>query len=50
MDKDTLDYIISLMDKQDKRISDLAEKVDELSIKVYSLSEEFEKLKKEIQP
>jgi predicted RNase H-like nuclease (RuvC/YqgF family) len=49
MDKDTLDYIISRMEKQDKRISDLAEKVEELSIKVYSLSEELEKHKKEIQ-
>jgi peptidoglycan hydrolase CwlO-like protein len=50
MDKDTLDYIISRMEKQDKKISDLAETVDELSIKVYSLSEELEKLKQEIQP
>jgi peptidoglycan hydrolase CwlO-like protein len=49
MDKDTLDYIISRMEKKDKRISDLAEKVDELSMKLYSLSEELGKLKKEIQ-
>jgi len=47
MDKDTLDYIISRMEKQDKRIIDLAEKVDELSMKLYSLSEELEKLKKQ---
>jgi DNA-binding HxlR family transcriptional regulator len=48
MDKDTLDYILSQMEKQDKRMSDLAEKVDELSTKLYSLSEDLEKLKKEI--
>jgi hypothetical protein len=47
MDKDTLDYIISRMEKQDKRISDLVEKVDELSMKIYSLSEELGKLKKQ---
>jgi hypothetical protein len=47
VDKDALDYIISRMEKQDKRISDLAENVDELSIKVYSLSEELGKLKKQ---
>jgi hypothetical protein len=47
MDEDTLDYILSQMGKQDKKISELAEKVDELSMKVYSLSEELDKLKKQ---
>jgi DNA-binding HxlR family transcriptional regulator len=41
MDKDTLDYILSRMEKQDKGISDLAEKIDELSMKMYSISEEL---------
>ena len=50
MDEDTLDYILLQMEKRDKRIRDLTEKVDELSMNVYSLSEELDKLKKEIQP
>jgi hypothetical protein len=47
MDKDALDYILLRMEKQDKKISDLAEKFDELSLKLYSLSEELGKLKKQ---
>jgi hypothetical protein len=50
MDKDALDYILLRMEKQDKKINGLAEKVDGLSIKAYYLSKELDKLKKEIQP
>ena len=42
MDEDTLDYILLQMEKRDKRIRDLTEKVDELSMKVSSLTEELD--------
>lgn len=46
MDEEILDYIISQLEKQEKRIAELADRVNELSNKVDSNSKELKELKR----